>query len=696
MITGYSNADYSDKTGQHQDSFIQIGTRSHLVLPIILLTGFVLRLYKLGEQSLWYDETVSAFLASQAPLDLIAHTARDIHPPGYYLILHFWTILAGNTEFALAYLSLIFGVLLIALTFHAARYFADKLTAIWTALLVACSPYNIWYSQEVRMYTLGAVLGLAATYYGLRALENNKKNTESRFLEWLFWLGYVVLAAFGLYTLYYFAFLLVVINVFFLMYTLWPGAKRFALVRLLFANSLVLLAYLPWLPTAWRQMSNPPVPPWRSQMDLWSIMLESWSALTLGQSVKPTTIWFILFLALALFILGLGHLYRLPSPAKSPTRSPALFLFFYTFGPLTIIYLLSFITPLYHVRYVFTYSPAFYIILGAGLAWLTTRSRLWLTLLAVTLLLIAFAYSVYQYHFNPRYQADDYRSAVDFIQSQWQPGDALMTNAGYTYTAFVYYANFSNLDRQRLVPYRPPSDSRRPLLLQTGSVEGDPNLGWGDPNADFYPMSTADTIAGLEQLANDYPRLWLLRAYDTVTDPQGLIRTWLAENTIPLEDQVFAGESNIRAQGFLLSWRPELQGETVHFVDGMTLAGWRLPQQTWQPGQTIHLQLVWLATSPPSTDYKTSLKLWAETGELAGQGQDEWPGGTLYRATAWPVGQMVYHPTQLVLPADIPPGRYWLNVELYHPDTLQPLPRLDGNDPVVTLGPVVVRPAVVQ
>ena len=77
----------------------------------IILGGFALRLYHLGAQSLWYDETVSAYLASQSIPDLIAHTARDIHPPAYYLLLHLWTRLAGHSEFALAFFSLAFGLL---------------------------------------------------------------------------------------------------------------------------------------------------------------------------------------------------------------------------------------------------------------------------------------------------------------------------------------------------------------------------------------------------------------------------------------------------------------------------------------------------------------------------------------------------------------------------------------------------------
>jgi 4-amino-4-deoxy-L-arabinose transferase-like glycosyltransferase len=668
-----------------QPSFIA-KSDGHLLLLVIILAGFALRLYRLGADSLWYDETVSAFLAAESTTELIAHTARDIHPPGYYLLLHFWTLAAGSSEFALAFFSLGFGLLLIPLTYQLALLLANQRAAIWAALLVTVSPYQLWYSQEVRMYTLGAALGICAVYCGLRALSHPDKPDSIR----LFWAIYVAAAVVGLYTLYYFAFLLLVLNGFFLLYALRPAFRPRALRSLVLANGLALLAYLPWLPTAWRQATESPVPPWRTLASFspWPILLESWSALSLGQSAEPTAVWPILCLTLVLFILGLLYLNYLPTFQPS-----TLFLLLYTFSPLLLIYLLSFFTPLYHVRSLFTYSPAFYIILGAGLTWLNLRTWRWLTLTAASLLVAACSFSIYQYHVNPRYRADDYRAAVGFIQSHWQPGDVILVNAGYVYTAYLYYNELPNLQRQRLVPYQKPIDNNRPLLLQTGSVDGGPQLGWGDPRADFYAMSAAETLTALEAVAQDFARLWVLRAYDTVTDPNGLIRAWLAEQTIPLEDQPFAGESNIRAQGFLLPGANVLprQGQMVQFADGLTLAGWSLPDQQWQSGQTIPVKLWWRAESRPGVDYKISLKLWTPTAELAAQGQDTWPAGTLYRTTAWPIGQSVYQATAITLPPHLAPGQYWLNVELYHPDTGLPLSRLDGEDPVVTLGPVVVK-----
>lgn len=649
----------------------------------LILIGFAIRLYHIDTQSLWYDETVSAFLAGQSSPALIAHTARDIHPPGYYLLLHYWQGAAGRSEFALAFFSLAWGMLLIPLAYALARFIAKHQVGLWAALLITASPFNIWYSQEVRMYTLGAALGLIATHCLVKAILSRSKISSMKL-----WLGYVLAAALGLYVLYYFAFLLIVLNLLFLSCLLGSIIRPARLKPLLISNALVLVAYLPWLPTAWRQATDPPVPPWRSPPRLGQVIVESWSALSLGQSAEATTIWPILILT---FLLTFPGLYALRSMAKADQAPPVWLLPSYTFGPLVLIYLLSFITPLYHVRYLFTYSPAFYMILGAALFWLGRRVNLWSAGAVAGLIVAASAFSIYQLHFNPRYYPDDYRAAVNFIQSRWQPGDLILINAGYTYTAFLYYAGSpDNLQRQRLVPYQPPQNDAHPLLLQTGLIDGDSRLGWGDPRSDFYAMPAGETIKALEQLSQDFARLWLLRAYDTVTDPEGLIRAWLAEHTIPLEDQRFSGESNIRAQGFLLSGQPAPANQPVYFEDGMLLAGWHLPRQSWRAGQTIPIKLWWAVTATPSVDYKISLKMWTPAGELAAQGQDEWPVGSLYRATDWPLDQLVYQPTALKLPQDIPAGQYWLNVELYHPETIQPLPRRDTGETVVTLGSLVI------
>jgi 4-amino-4-deoxy-L-arabinose transferase-like glycosyltransferase len=680
---------------------------------LILVGGFALRLYGLGAGSLWYDETVSAFLASESIPDLAAHTARDIHPPGYYLLLHAWTRLAGDGEFALAFLSLAFGVLLIPLAYVLARRLLGRTAALWSALLMAVSPYNLWYSQEARMYTLGAALGLAAAWCALRGLAPDPspspsperrgepdpspspraaslKRSGRGSPKWRgepdrAWLaGYALAAAAGLYALYYFGFLLAAFNLYAIGCLL--AARRFAGLRdWLLAQAAALVLYLPWLPIAWRQATQPPVPPWRELTPLPAVLLEAWTALSLGQSVEPAQVWPVLILAGALFLLGLLH-----------RTGKAAALAFYTFAPLALMVLASPATPLYHVRYLFTYSPPFYILLGGGLAWLARRARP-LAALAAAGLLAGSAFSTYRLHADPRYAPDDFRGAVRFIAERWRPGDAVLVNAGYAYTGWMYYYDGPTAGRVRLSDYAAGhAAGDGPPLLLAGSIDGSPALGWGDPASDFYPTTAAETAAALERATHDYPRLWVLRIYDTVTDPQGLTREWLAAHTTLFEDQVFAGEAFMRVQGYLSPRQPAPPGGPgVPLAGGVTLAGWEVgAADARRAGDPLDVALWWqleAGSAPARSPHAVSLKLWGggDSPWLAAQ-QDEWPLGGRFLTPDWPAGEPVRHPMRLWLPSGLPAGRYSLNVEMYDPATLQPLARADGRPGGIPLGPVVV------
>ncbi len=662
-------------------------------LILILLSGFALRLFRLGAQSLWYDETVSAVLARKSTAALIAHTARDIHPPGYYLLLHGWRALAGDTEFALAFFSVIFGMLLIVTVYALAKRLAGAPAGLWAAGLVAFSPYNLWYSQEVRMYTLGAWLGMLAVIFALMAFAPAMLSARPLTVSRRRWaIGYALIAALGLYVLYYFAFLLIALNLFFVFW--WGVSLRrwetknladLASLRLwTAANFGAAILYLPWVPIAWRQATQPPVPPWRSTVPLGDMLLESWNALSVGESIQPAQVWWALGVTAILFALGIIAARR-PAPRF---LLPAL-----TFLPLGIIIAAPLVTgsPLYHVRYLFTYSPPFYIILGMGLAWLWARRR-GMAVVAAGVWLAASVWAMAELHTNPRYAADDLRGAVAILEEKWRPGDVILVNAGYTYTALRVYFSAPTAGYLRLTDFDPQTTRNpyAPLVLETGTVDGDPALGWGDPQSDFYAMTAAETIAALERVGGEYPRIWMLRAYDTVTDPQGVIRRWLAENTRLVDDTPIAGPSFFRVQAFDTGAEPNPPyvldatfGGKLH-LRGIVPLG-----QQYRPGEAIFVTW-WLdVVGDVSADapIAVSLKLWDAQGNLAAQ-VDEWAAGNQFFSPRWRAGDAIRYPMRLDVPKTLPAGQYWLDLIFYRTDTGEPLPVDETGKTGVTLGQV--------
>lgn len=73
-----------------------------------------LRFVQLGSDSLWVDEGFSVDVARKGIPDLIHQaTTADANQPLYYVVLHFWIQLFGDSEFALRSLGALVGVALV-------------------------------------------------------------------------------------------------------------------------------------------------------------------------------------------------------------------------------------------------------------------------------------------------------------------------------------------------------------------------------------------------------------------------------------------------------------------------------------------------------------------------------------------------------------------------------------------------------
>lgn len=133
------------------------GSRSGIVLILagILAVAAGLRVYRMGQLSFWYDETVTMRLARSAnPAELMDRLARidATRAPLHPILLQGWIRVFGESETAARALSVLCGVATVALVFANGRAGFDKATGLWAAWLAALSPALIVYSREARMY----------------------------------------------------------------------------------------------------------------------------------------------------------------------------------------------------------------------------------------------------------------------------------------------------------------------------------------------------------------------------------------------------------------------------------------------------------------------------------------------------------------------------------------------------------------
>lgn len=183
---------------------------ARVTVIVATILGAVLRLFRLGSQSLWMDEVSSlrnARAFGQGGLDALARA--DQVAPLHSVTLWLSTVISGDTEVALRMPSVIAGVVLIPVMYLlGCRLLQSRWTGAIAALLVAISPYAIWYSQEARMYALLLLCTALAAYLAWPVTERPLRKWELAAITFVTAIGfgmhhYMILmcGAFGLFLL---------------------------------------------------------------------------------------------------------------------------------------------------------------------------------------------------------------------------------------------------------------------------------------------------------------------------------------------------------------------------------------------------------------------------------------------------------------------------------------------------------------
>jgi len=159
----------------------------------ILLVAFCLRIYNLGTQELWLDETRSWYMTTVMNWIGPQSLGENNTPPLYYLLLRAWSRIAGDSPEALRGPSVLTGTVFVGAAIWVGREIFDAHVGLWTGVLAALSPMQIFYSQEARSYVL--LMLLLVVCYGLlfRALKTNA-------FGW--WLAYGIVSVLALHCHY--------------------------------------------------------------------------------------------------------------------------------------------------------------------------------------------------------------------------------------------------------------------------------------------------------------------------------------------------------------------------------------------------------------------------------------------------------------------------------------------------------------
>lgn len=151
--------------------------KKHLGIFLIIALSIILRLIFLDKpEGLWNDEYVSYMTAcTKFSEGFIQSVKAQCHMPFYYLYLKFFMTIFGQSDIILRLTSVFAGVLSVI-----AMYFVglenDKKTGLLCAGFTAISSFAIYYSQEVRMYSVLFLFSAMALLFSLKCIKTPNKN----------------------------------------------------------------------------------------------------------------------------------------------------------------------------------------------------------------------------------------------------------------------------------------------------------------------------------------------------------------------------------------------------------------------------------------------------------------------------------------------------------------------------------------
>ena len=656
---------------------LRLRTKTAPLLLFVLLASFGLRLYRLADKSVWWDEGLAAWSARQSLADIARWTSADVHPPLYFWMLHAWRLGSGEGEFGLRYLSVLIGVLTVAATYRLGHEAGGRATGLLGAALIALSRFDVWWSQEMRMYALTALWAALALWATMRYWAHSRAQDG---------LLYVLYVTAGLYTLYLSVSVLVIANLVWLVAWLYGrrvGRVRWrALLRWAALQWTALVLFAPWLVYALRRM-----PTWSSAspVALDVFLRIYWTVLVLG---IPTDVerylWWTLPV-LAIWVAGLAALWNRARRDRAIARNAALL----TLGillPAGVVYGVSlpraafFYSPQLAPRYLIVFAPSFYVLLAWGITSLgqsrygadqrqrmargyeglassrmPARERA-LSLLRLTLALLVLCvagYGLWRYY-PERILVDDYKALVATLHAYQRPGDAVVLYPDRDWPVFSYHH---------------------------------PGTWHKIPHALRVTAEAAETYVA--PIWEAHEAIWLVTTPDAgVNDPQGEVPAWLGGRAAysaeyRSSDKVlrFYARTQARAAvaGQLAPGTRPPQPFEAALGDGVRLAGYGQPVREYRHGDTIHLATYWQEAREGAQ---------GEVGLVDARGAGCSLAEAVQRVLVslpqpTSTGRLTRQQVDLVVPPDVPPGRYRTALRLL-PDeqplclgkfTLRPWPR---------------------
>ncbi|MCB9812833.1 MAG: glycosyltransferase family 39 protein [Pseudomonadales bacterium] len=416
--------------------------RDNTPLFLIIILALFLRIPHLNG-SFWMDEAAQA-LEIVRPLSQQFNIVADFQPPLLHLILHFAQYFSHSEWWLRTIGALIPGLITIFFTYKLSEKLFNKNTAILASLMLSTSSFHIFYSQELRPYSLPAMLGVISMYYFYQFI-NDKTIKHWRL---------IVVNLLGMYSSYLFPFLIISQFLFIFIKELSPklfNLNNFQLTKIfLITQVIVILGFLPWIPTLLLQleaggMVRKNLPGWENvvsipQLKAIPLVIAKFIFGVLNVDPNLFYISFGLLILLLFFVLlflkinenrqGIfHHLFAYKD------NSNLAFTIYWFLLPLLTSWIVSIFIPVVRPKRLLYILPAFYILASFLITtYLKSKNKL-LSQIASVLLLSIFSiniFSTFSYYINPNLQRENWKGLYQNIAEDFSPSNTIII---YSFTS---------------------------------------------------------------------------------------------------------------------------------------------------------------------------------------------------------------------------------------------------------------------
>jgi uncharacterized membrane protein len=383
-------------------------------IAAILILALLVRLLGIISRPIWYDEAFAILFSEKGFGAMLYGTlaptgagSADIHPLGYYTILWLWMKIFGESLLATRLLSVIAGLVTVYLVYLIAfEALSDAKTARLSMLFAALAPFQIHYSQEIRMYSFLTMWLLLATY----AYQRGSKTGN-----WRWWILFSVSAALAQYTHNLAAFYLIALALLPILQKNWQ-----ALRAVVFAGVGALILYIPWAIQLPAQFSKVQSAYWVERPDISKLFTLLIVYIT-NTPLPSVLVAGVLAIALMIVIVGFIQTFRYSHQTKA---KDGLWLLYLSFAPPILLFLFSQWRPVYIERALLPSGAVFCI----WLAWVIKKTNLpGLAQIALLgLLSISSTLGIYQHVTYQNFPYGPFKQLDLSLRERLEPQDAIV------------------------------------------------------------------------------------------------------------------------------------------------------------------------------------------------------------------------------------------------------------------------------